>query len=98
MCIEGQFRPRSLKKMDKAKFLADDQYCQLSASDISCAGGNKTLALRRLLDDEMATAFIAVLDTDGATVWTAQADENGDQVRGEDGLAEIEWQSLEDFE
>lgn len=83
--------------MTKAKFLSDDQYCQISASDIACAGGNKTLALQRLLDDEMDTAFVAVLDTDGETVWTAQTDEDGEQVRDEDGMAKIEWQTLEDF-
>ena len=81
--------------MTKNKFINDDRLCQLSESDIACAGGKKHLAIARLLDEESDTAFCAVLD--GETVWTAEKNEAGELVFDADGLPEIEWQTLADF-
>lgn len=84
--------------MTKNEFLHDDRFGRLTKSEISCAGGSKHLALQELLDDERDDSFEAVLDTDGETVWTAEKDENGEQVNDADGLPKIEWQTLEDFD
>lgn len=81
--------------MKREKFINDDRFAVLSNSDISCAGGNKSLAIQRLLDNEMDCTFEAVLD--GDTVWTAKLDDEGQQVRDEDGMTEIEWTALSDF-
>lgn len=83
--------------MTKDKFITDDRFCQLSESDVACAGGSKRLAIARLLDEESDTAFCAVLDLDGETVWTAAKNDDGEQINDEDGMPEIEWQSLADF-
>jgi hypothetical protein len=78
--------------MTKDAFLADDRFCSLSNSDIACAGDKKHLAIARLLDSESDSAFCAVLDTDGETVWTADGEE-----RDADGLPVIVWEPLAEF-
>lgn len=83
--------------MTRNQFASDDQYHILTAADVSTAGGNKDSALCRLLDDERDDSFVAVLDLDGYTVWTAQRSEDGEVVRDEQGDPCIEWESLSDF-
>lgn len=83
--------------MTRKQFASDDQYHILTAADVSAAAGNKDYALCRLLDDERDDSFVAVLDLDGETVWTAQRSEDGDIVRDADGDPCIEWESLADF-
>lgn len=86
--------------MNKSKFLSDSRFCQLSASDIACAGGMPDIAIARLLNDDSDTSFDAVLDTDGETVWTAATNEAGEQIKEDDGwglLPKIESESLADY-
>ena len=85
------------RKMTKSKFLSDDRFGRLTNSELAQAGGNKDLALQRLLDDERDDSFEAVLDIDGETVWTAVKDEDGDIVRDEADEISVEWQTLADF-
>jgi hypothetical protein len=59
--------------MTAEEFLSDDANCQLDAGDIACAGCNKRLAIARLLGLESETPFAAVLDPDGATVWSVDS-------------------------
>lgn len=82
--------------MTKEQFTSDDRFAELTSNEINCAGGRKDLAIQRMLDDEMDCSFVAVLD--GAVVWTAKTDEDNEQVRGEDGMCETEWEDLEEFE
>lgn len=83
--------------MTKSEFLNDDRFCQVTKSDIACAGGSESRAIARLLDEDSDTAFCAVLDLDGGKVWTAQRQADGGQLLDADNLPMIEWGSLADF-
>jgi hypothetical protein len=83
--------------MDRKKFLDDDRYCRLTRTHIDLCGGDKWLALSRLLDEERDDSCEAVLD-DQDRVWTPVRDEEGKPLRYEDGYIRVEWTALDKFE